>query len=106
MDCEADGTGQADDQVRQLLDCFEPLARQLGVLTADDASSLSISLVRYFDIVKASAETLRRDGGNRFDGLSLEGFHLDVVLLQRMIDLGCPLDKDEYDEYDEFDKEL
>lgn len=95
----ATGTGQADEQISQLLERFEPLAQQLEVLTVDGASTLSMSLVRYFDTADESEEILRRDDGSRFDGVSIEGFHLDVLLLRRLVGLGCALDIDEYDGY-------
>jgi len=96
----ASGVGQADDQIRQLVDRFEALADRLQTLTTDDASTCSISLVRYFCSPEASAEYLGRDEGRRFDGISIEGLHLDVSLLRRLADLGWPLDVDEYDEHD------
>ena len=70
----ATGTGQPDEQISQLLDRFEPLSQRLEVLTAGEASSLSISLVRYFDVADESEIVLRRDEGSRFDGVSIEGF--------------------------------
>ena len=96
----ASGVGQADDQIRQLVDRFEPLADRLQTLTTDGASACSISLVRYFGGAEASTESLGRDEGRRFDGISIEGFHLDVTLLRRLADLGWSLDVDEYDEND------
>jgi hypothetical protein len=93
------GTGQADEQIGQLLDRFEPMSEQLGFLTANDASTLAMTLVRYFGTPEDSDAYLRRDQGRRFDGVSIEGFHLDVSLLRRLAGIGCPLDVDEYDEY-------
>lgn len=94
----ATGTGQAHEQISQLLDRFEPMSKQLEALTAEDASTLSMSLVRYFGTADESNAMLRRDEGRRFDGVSIEGFHLDVSLLQRLTCLGCALDVHEYDE--------
>ncbi len=91
------GTGQADEQIGQLLDRFEPMSEQLGFLTANDASTFAMTLVRYFDTPEGSDAYLRSDDGDRFDGVSVEGFHLDVSLLRRMAEMGCPLDVDEYD---------
>lgn len=87
-----------DEGIEELLDRIAPAADRLQELRRAGRADPHLSVVRKFDDEDGIDEDLSDLGGfRRLSGQhQLLGFHLDLGLLQRLVDLGCELDVDEY----------
>jgi len=94
----ASGSGLLDELVLELLDQIEPVAAQLSQLTSGGEATATISILRKLGFDDGVEENEGRLGNMvRLPGQhQLLGFHLDVDMMRRLVDLNCPVDFDEY----------
>jgi hypothetical protein len=87
-----------DEGIDELLSRIAPVVDRLQELRRAGQAAPHLSVVRKFDDEEGFEEDLSDLGGFRRLGgqHQLLSFHLDLALMQRLLDLGCELDVDEY----------